>query len=85
MHSVPVIKSVPRHISLYRTWSVEYKYIVVDPLPKGWDDDYSMADKEQWLRTTGALSEHKFQEHVSVDDGSWDVDPKWIEESLNVS
>ena len=82
MDNVYVMPNVPRYISLHRTWSVDYKYIVVDPLPAEWDD-YSMADKERWLRTQGSLTDHKFQEHVSVDDGSWDLDPKMIEESLS--
>jgi hypothetical protein len=77
---VPINDNVPREVVLYRTWLVDYKYIVVDPFPAGWNN-YSTADKEHWLRTTGALADHKFQEHVSVEDGSWDVDWRLVEES----
>jgi hypothetical protein len=77
--------SVPRHMFLNRTWFVDSKFIVVDPLPQGWDDDYSTADKERWLRTTGTLVEHEFKEHVSIDDGTWDYDYWQVGDSLDVS
>jgi len=70
----------PRKITLYRTWTVDYKYIVVDPLPDDWHT-YSTAQQEYWLRTNGALADHKFQEHVSIDDGTW---PTWDEEQVHV-